>query len=296
MAKNKTVKQRYENQYKIVEKRIKKLQKEGFIFDERKLPKKRKSATTEGLNYLKKFTEKYLKNMPSTQYKERSGKITTGARGEELQASERGRKAARTRQERQYERSRTFQRDMQRWLNLKRMEENAGEITTQEIKESELDRAITTGASNIYYEVDEFGRVTDRETGQLVYNALPQYITDKEGKVIDTETGEIVFTPEDGDIAIGAFNDILDDFIRYGSDRTTQRAESIRELLNVEKSRDSYALGRRLSKIKRDDLAQLVSTLTYSDDDQSDAALVELGMLIRGSAFSQEEIIRYFGE
>lgn len=296
MAKNKTVKQRYENQYKTVEKRIKKLQKEGFIFDERKLPKKRKSATTEGLNYLKKFTEKYLKNMPSTQYKERSGKITTGARGEELQASERGRKAARTRQERQYERSRTFQRDMQRWLNLKRMEENAGEITTQEIKESELDRAITTGASNIYYEVDEFGRVIDRETGQLVYNALPQYITDKEGKVIDTETGEIVFTPEDGDIAIGAFNDILDDFIRYGSERTIQRAESIRELLYDSKSRDSYALGRRLSKIKRDDLAQLVSTLTYSDDDQSDAALVELGMLIRGSAFSQEEIIRYFGE
>ena len=296
MAKNKTVKQRYENQYKIVEKRIKKLQKEGFIFDERKLPKKRKSATTEGLNYLKKFTEKYLKNMPSTQYKERSGKITTGARGAELQASERGRKGARTRYERQYERSRTFQRDMERWLNLKRMEENAGEITTQQIKESELDRVITTGASNIYYEVDEFGRVIDRETGLLVYNALPQYITDKEGKVIDTETGKIVFTPEDGDIAIGSFNDILDDFIRYGSDRTTQRAESIRELLNVEKSRDSYALGRRLSKIKRDDLAQLVSTLTYSDDDQSDAALVELGMLIRGTPFSQEEIINYFGE
>lgn len=296
MAKKKTVKQRYENQYKTVEKRIKKLQKEGFIFDERKLPKKRKSATTEGLDYLKKFTEKYLKNMPSTQYKERSGKITTGARGAELQASERGRKGARTRQEREYERSRTFQRDMQRWLNLKRMEENAGEITTEQIKESELDRAITTGASNIYYEVDEFGRVIDRETGLLVYNALPQYITDKEGKVIDTETGEIVYTPEDGEIAIGSFNDILDDFIRYGSDRTTQRAEAIRELLNVEKSRDSYALGRRLSKIKRDDLAQLVSTLTYSDEDQSDSALVELGMLIRGSAFSQEEIIQYFGE
>ena len=296
MAKKKTVKQRYENQYKTVEKRIKKLQNEGFIFDERKLPKKRKSATTEGLNYLKKFTEKYLKNMPSTQYKERSGKITTGARGEELQASERSRKGARTRQERQYERSRTFQRDMERWLNLKRMEENAGEITTEQIKESELDRAITTGASNIYYEVDEFGRVIDRETGKLAYNALPQYITDKEGKVIDTETGEIVYTPEDGEIAIGSFNDILDDFIRYGSERTTQRAESIRELLNVEKSRDSYALGRRLSKIKRDDLAQLVSTLTYSDEDQSDSALVELGMLIRGSAFSQEEIIQYFGE
>jgi len=296
MAKHKTVKQRYENQYKTVEKRIKKLQNEGFIFDERKLPKKRKSATTEGLNYLKKFTEKYLKNMPSTQYKERSGKITTGARGAELQASERGRKGARTKHEREYERSRTFQRDMERWLNLKRMEENAGEITTEQIKESELDRAITTGASNIYYEVDEFGRVIDRETGLLVYNALPQYITDKEGKVIDTETGEIVYTPEDGEIAIGAFNDILDDFIRYGSDRTSQRAESIRELLNVEKSRDSYALGRRLSKIKRDDLAQLVSALTYSDDDQSDASLVELGMLIRGSAFSQEEIISYFGE
>ena len=296
MAKHKTVKQRYENQYKVVEKRIKKLQNEGFIFDERKLPKKRKSATTEGINYLKKFTEKYLKNMPSTQYKERSGKITTGARGEELQASERSRKGARTRQERQYERSRTFQRDMERWLNLKRMEENAGEISTQEIKDSELDRAITTGASNIYYEVDEFGRVIDRETGKMVYNALPQYITDKEGKVIDTETGEIVYTPEDGDIAIGAFNDILDDFIRYGSEKTIQRAEAIRELLYDSKSNDSYALGRRLSKIKRDDLAQLVSSLTYSDDDQSDAALVELGMLIRGSAFSQEEIISYFGE
>ena len=296
MAKNKTVKQRYENQYKTVEKRIKKLQNEGFIFDERKLPKKRKSATTEGLNYLKKFTEKYLKNMPSTQYKERSGKITTGARGAELQASERGRKGARTRQEREYEHSRTFQRDMQRWLNLKRMEENAGEISTQEIKESELDRAITTGASNIYYEVDEFGRVIDRETGKMVYNALPQYITDKEGKVIDTETGEIVYTPEDGDIAIGGFNDILDDFIRYGGERTVQRAQTLRELLYDSQSRDRYALGRRLSKIKRDDLAQLVYSLSYSDDDQSDAALVELGMLIRGSAFSQEEIIQYFGE
>lgn len=296
MAKKKTVKQRYENQYKTVEKRIKKLQKEGFIFDERKLPKKRKSATTEGLDYLKKFTEKYLKNMPSTQYKERSGKITTGARGAELQASERGRKGARTRQEREYERSRTFQRDMQRWLNLKRMEENCGEITTEQIKESELDRAITTGASNIYYEVDEFGRVIDRETGKLVYNALPQYITDKEGKVIDTETGEIVYTPEDGDIAIGAFNDILDDFIRYGGEITSQRAESIRELLLDAKSKDRYALGRRLSGVGLDTMGQLVSKIAYESDGQSDAALVELGMLIRGTPFSQEEIIQYFGE
>lgn len=296
MAKKKTVKQRYENQYKTVEKRIKKLQKEGFIFDERKLPSKRKSATTEGLNYLKKFTEKYLKNMPSTKYKERSGKITTGARGEELQASERSRKGARTRQERQYERSRVFQRDMQRWLNLKRMEENAGEISTQEIKESELDRAITTGTSNIYYEVDEFGRVIDRETGLLVYNALPRYITDKEGSIIDTETGEVVYNPEDGDIAIGAFNDILDDFIRYGGEITSQRAESIRELLLDSKSNDSYALGRRLSGVGVDRMSQLISKLTYEDDDQSDASLVELGMLIRGTPFSQEEIIQYFGE
>lgn len=296
MAKKQTVKQRYEKQYKTVEKRIKKLQKEGFIFNEKKLPSKRKTATTAGLNFLKKFTEKYLKNMPSTQYKARSGKITTGARGEELQASERSRKGARTRQERQYERSRVFQRDMQRWLNLKRMEENTGTITTQEIKDSELDRAITTGASNIYYEVDEFGRVIDRETGLLVYNALPRYITDKEGSIIDTETGEVVYNPEDGDIAIGAFNDILDDFIRYGGEITSQRAESIRELLYDSKSKDSYSLGRRLSGIGVDRMSQLISKLTYEDDDQSDASLVELGMLIRGTPFSQEEIINYFGE
>lgn len=296
MAKKKTVKQRYENQYKTVEKRINKLQKEGYIFDKRSLPSKRKSATTEGLNYLKKFTEKYLKNMPSTQYKDRSGKITTGKRGAELQSSERSRKGARTRQERQYERSRIFQRDMQRWLNLKRIEENEGEISSQQIKESELDRAITTGASNIYYEVDEYGRVIDRESGKIEHNAMPRYVTDKEGSIVDTETGEVVYQPEDGEIAIGAFNDILDDFIRYGSEITAQRAQSIRDLLYDWQSRDSYALGRRLSGISMDTMGQLISKLTYSDDDQSDAALVELGMLIRGAPFSQEEIIDYFGE
>lgn len=288
MAKKQTVKQRYEKQYKTVEKRIKKLQKEGFIFNEKKLPSKRKTATTAGLNFLKKFTEKYLKNMPSTQYRERSGKITTGARGAELQASERGRKSARTRQERQYERSAEFHHRMRRWLELKRAEDQA--------KETELDKAITTGESNIYYEVDEYGRVIDRETGLLVYNDLPQYITDKDGSIIDTETGEVVYNPEDGDIAIGAFNDILDDFIRYGGEITSQRAESIRELLLDSKSNDSYALGRRLSGIGVDRMSQLISKLTYEDDDQSDAALVELGMLIRGTPFSQEEIINYFGE
>lgn len=296
MAKKITVTQRYEDQYKIIEKRIKKLQKEGYIFDEKKLPKKRKRASTKGLKHLQKFTEKHLKNMPSTQYKERSGKITTGARGAEIQASERARKGSRTRKERQYERSRTFQRDMQRWLNLKRAEENTGEISTEDIKKSELDRAITTGTSNIYYEVDEYGRVIDRETGQLAHNALPQYITDKEGSIIDTETGEVVYNPEDGDIAIGAFNDILDDFIRYGSEITSQRAESIRELLYDSKSNDSYALGRRLSGIGIDTMSQLISKIAYEGDDQSDAALVELGMLIRGTPFSQEEIIQYFGE
>lgn len=87
----------YDKAYRELQKRIMKLQDEGYGFDIRDLPKYRKKISRAALRHLKKYSEHFLKNLPKTTYTDKTGRVTTGKRGEEIQRSASARKAARTR-------------------------------------------------------------------------------------------------------------------------------------------------------------------------------------------------------
>lgn len=114
-----SVKKEYDKEFRKIVKRIEKLESEGYIFDERFLPRYRKKIDRAAIRHLKKFNEHYLKNLPSTKYRTRTGDITTGARGEEMQRSERAKKGARTR---------SWKRQ---WREMERIRINQGDALIQ---------------------------------------------------------------------------------------------------------------------------------------------------------------------
>lgn len=271
MAKKLTIKQRYNRQFKTVENRIKKLQSEGYEFKESQLPKMRKSASREGLNYLKTFTESKLKNLSGTRFRTRSGEYTTGKRGEELQRSEMGRQSYRTRVTRA-----EYNRQAREWMREReKAQRTVDETAEKTYKEIMAEQAFITRESNLYYDVDKYGVITDKQTGDIVFEP---------------------YTPEDRDIAINAMSDVIEDFAKYGAEYTKVTAEVLQQMLADAKRNRNYELGMSLAGLSTKELGELVRKVTYSDADESNAAMVEIGMLLLGRPLSMDEFYSYFGE
>lgn len=93
----------YNRELNKVLNRIMKLRSEGYIIHERNVPKPKpeKKITPSELQRLKKYKESYIKNLRGTKYKTRTGKIVSGAKGEEIQRSEASKKGWRERKERE---------------------------------------------------------------------------------------------------------------------------------------------------------------------------------------------------
>lgn len=82
----------YEKWYTKVEKRIGKLEKEGYTFDPKQLPKELERANKKSVENIKSYTEKKLKNLSKTTYTTEEGEIVSGKEGAKIQASERAKK------------------------------------------------------------------------------------------------------------------------------------------------------------------------------------------------------------
>ena len=89
----------YRKELRKVMNRIMKLQSEGYIIHERNIPKEKseKNITRRDIERLKKYKESYIKNLRSTKFRTREGKLISGARGEEIQRSEAAKKGWRER-------------------------------------------------------------------------------------------------------------------------------------------------------------------------------------------------------
>lgn len=89
----------YRKELRKVLNRITKLQSEGYIIHERYIPKPKaeKNITRKEIERLKKYKESYIKNMRSTKYRTREGRMVSGAKGEEIQRSEASKKGWRER-------------------------------------------------------------------------------------------------------------------------------------------------------------------------------------------------------
>ena len=89
----------YRRELRKVLNRITKLQSEGYVIHERYIPKPKseKNITRKEIERLKKYKETYIKNMRSTKYRTREGRMVSGAKGEEIQRSEASKKGWRER-------------------------------------------------------------------------------------------------------------------------------------------------------------------------------------------------------
>lgn len=89
----------YRRELRKVLNRITKLQSEGYVINRRYIPqpKQEKKITRREIERLKKYNEHYIKNMRTTKYRTRGGKMVSGAKGEEIQRSEAAKKGWRER-------------------------------------------------------------------------------------------------------------------------------------------------------------------------------------------------------
>ena len=89
----------YRRELRKVLNRITKLQSEGYMINRRYIPqpKQEKKITRREIERLKKYNETYIKNMRTTKYRTRGGKMVSGAKGEEIQRSEAAKKGWRER-------------------------------------------------------------------------------------------------------------------------------------------------------------------------------------------------------
>ena len=89
----------YRRELRKVLNRITKLQSEGYVINRRYIPKPKaeKNITRREIERLKKYKETYIKNMRTTKYRTRDGRMVSGAKGEEIQRSEAGKKGWRER-------------------------------------------------------------------------------------------------------------------------------------------------------------------------------------------------------
>lgn len=89
----------YRRELRKVLNRIAKLQEEGYVISRRSIPKPKadKDIRRRDIERLQKYKEKYIKNLKSTKYRTREGRMVSGAKGEEIQRSEAAKKGWRER-------------------------------------------------------------------------------------------------------------------------------------------------------------------------------------------------------
>lgn len=309
MARKMTPLQRkYRQTFRTVERRISKLESQGYVFDKSKLPTFRKNITTSALKHLQKFTERYLKNMPSTQFRVGVNQYTTGKRGAEIQASYRGKKGARTRRLRAKERSK-LQRELakqefqQSLLDTKyKDDERYAETTSDEARLSEqailedaLAEAINTGESNEFFAVFPNGDVVDAETGEIVFEpkAKPNKQVEPDKVLFD---GYVM--KEVGVSRVEGLDNLIADYEVSDNRWVREKAEMLRASFEMA---DQDTLADNLAHMPSDFIEYVQKILNNSGGTQEDinnnyAKLVEIQALIEGRTLEMGSLRNSFAD
>lgn len=309
MARKMTPLQRkYRQAFRTVERRISKLESQGYVFNKSKLPTFRKNITTSALKHVQKFTERYLKNMPSTQFRVGVNQYTTGKRGAEIQASYRGKKGARTRRVRAKERSK-LQRELakqefqQSLLDTKYKDDERYADTTsyearlseQAILEDALAEAINTGESNEFFAVLPNGDVVDIETGEIVFEpkAKPNKQVTPEKELFD---GYVM--KEVGVSRVEGLDNLIADYETSDNRWVREKAEMLRA--SFERA-DIDTLADNLAHMPSDFIEYVQRVLNNSGGTQEDinnnyAKLVEIQALIEGRTLEMGSLRNSFAD
>lgn len=294
---------KYRQAFRTVERRIAKLESQGYVFNKSKLPTYRKNITTSALTHVQKFTERYLKNMPSTQFRVGVNKYTTGKRGAEIQASRSGKKGARTRRVRAKERSK-LQRELakqefqQSLLDTKyKGDERYAETTSDEARLSEqailedaLAEAINTGESNEFFAVFPNGDVVDTETGEIVYERTQKEITQEYQSEYPVKGY--------GDSLVDGLDDLIADYEQSDNRWVREKASALRDSLDMA---DRETLADNLGHMSSDFISYVQQVIEESGGDQNEvnnnyAKIVEIQALIEGRTLEMGSLRNSFAD
>lgn len=294
---------KYRQTFRTVERRISKLESQGYVFDKSKLPTFRKNITTSALKHLQKFTERYLKNMPSTQFRVGVNQYTTGKRGAEIQASYRGKKGARTRRLRAKERSK-LQRELakqefqQSLLDTKyKDDERYAETTSDEARLSEqailedaLAEAINTGVSNEFFAVFQNGDVVDTDTGEIVYEL------DK--KEINQEYQSVYPVKNYCESLVDGLDNLIADYEQSDNRWVREKASALRDSFDMA---DQETLADNLGHMSSDFISYVQQVIEESGGDQNEvnnnyAKIVEIQALIEGRTLEMGSLRNSFAD
>lgn len=304
MARKMTPLQRkYRQAFRTVERRISKLESQGYVFDKSKLPTFRKNITTSALTHVQKFTERYLKNMPSTQFRVGVNKYTTGKRGAEIQASYRGKKGARTRRVRAKERSK-LQRELakqefqQSLLETKyKGDERYADTTSDEARLSEqailedaLAEAINTGVSNEFFAVFPNGDVVDTDTGEIVY--------ERDKKEINQEYQSVYPVKNYGESLVEGLDNLIADYEQSDNRWVREKATALRDSFE---NADQETLADNLGYMSSDFISYVQQVIEESGGDQNEvnnnyAKIVEIQALIEGRTLEMGSLRNDFAD
>lgn len=304
MARKMTPLQRkYRKAFRTVERRISKLESQGYVFDKSKLPTFRKNITTSALKHVQKFTERYLKNMPSTQFRVDVNQYTTGKRGAEIQASYRGKKGARTRRVRAKERSK-LQRELakeqfqQSLLDTKyKGDERYADTTSDEARLSEqailedaLAEAINTGVSNEFFAVFPNGDVVDVETSEIVYEQAT--------KEIKQEYQTDYAVKGYGESLVDGLDGLISDYEQSDNRWVREKASALRDSFE---SADRETLADNLGYMSSDFISYVQQVIEESGGNQNEvnnnyAKIVEIQALIEGRTLEMGSLRNDFAD
>ena len=323
MARKMTPLQRkYRQAFRTVERRIAKLESQGYVFNKSKLPTYRKNITTSALTHVQKFTERYLKNMPSTQFRVGVNQYTTGKRGAEIQASYRGKKGARTRRVRAKERSK-LQRELakeefqQSLLDTKYKGDERFEDTSyrdnepdyrgeEARKEDALAESINNGESNDYYVVYPNGDIVDAETGEIVFEPS-KYVELTKGVFQHTETGTIIEAPymagffagkPYGEALVDGLDSLISDYEQSDNRWVREKASALRDSFE---SADKDTMADNLGHMSSDFISYVQQVIEESGGNQNEvnnnyAKIVEIQALIEGRTLEMGSLRNSFAD
>lgn len=298
MARKMTPLQRkYRQTFRTVERRIAKLEYQGYVFDKTKLPTFRKNITTSALTHLQKFTERYLKEMPTTQFRIGVNQYTTGKRGAEIEASRRGKKSARTRRVRAKERSR-IQRELDKKdveLSQREIDRQVASLSEQAVLEDALAEAINTGESNEFFAVLPNGDVVDVETSEIVYER-----TTKETKQVSSEQEYQSGYPimGYGESLVDGLDDLIADYEQSDNRWVREKASALRDSFE---STDQETLADNLGHMSSDFISYVQQVIEESGGNQNEvnnnyAKIVEIQALIEGRTLEMGSLRNSFAD
>ena len=314
----------YKNAYNTVMNRVKDLENEGYIFNKSKLPKLRKTASTSGLEHLKQFTKAYLKKMPSTKFRISPTVVVSGAEGDKIQRSARGRKAARTRKYNEKHKSPSqklkdsleFQKslldtkykDDDRFDGSSTLESTQSEF--ERISEELLQQAIEFQRSSDLYSVESDGTVIDNDIGEIVYEPVrqeqPRYIEQTDGSYVDIETGNVYANPyvdfmdetDFGMALVDGLETLIKDYQQSDNRWIRLKAD---ELYNSFESANKETLADNLRNMSSDVITYVQQIVEESGGNQAEvnnnyAKITEIKALIEGRTLDMDSLRSYYVE